>query len=219
MTIDPDMAEAYKLRGFLYIELKDSPNALNDLNKAIELDDSDGMAYFYRGHLYNANEDFDRALDDLNRALVLTPTAGSQPPRSFDPFRYDAGGIYLERAVANRGKQQLTEAVEDAKKSVELDPNYARSYVTLGEMLLVNGDVEEAFKALSKAIQLDPNLAEAYYNRAVAYEVTAITNKNYSYYETGGCRPEKGDTGRHRPGHHRGGQRRAAQDAEQRVYT
>ena len=73
--------------------------------------------------------------------------------------------------------------MEDARKSVELDPNYAHSYVTLGEMLIVNGDVEEAFTALNKAIQLDPNIAEAYYNRAVAYEVTAITSKNYGYYE------------------------------------
>jgi len=182
LAIDPDMAEAYKIRGFLYIELKNSQNALNDLNKAIQLDDSDGMAYFYRGHLYNANEQFDRALEDLDRALVLMPPTGSSSSL-FDPFSYDAGGIYLERAIANRGIQQLTKAVEDARKSVEMDPNYARSYITLGEMLIVNGDVEEAFKALNKAIQLDPNIAEAYYNRAVAYEITAITSKNYGYYE------------------------------------
>jgi len=182
LAIDPDMAEAYKLRGFLEIELKRSAEALADLNKAIELDDADAMAYFYRGHLYNSNEDFDKALDDLNRALALNPPAGSATT-TFDPFRYDAGGINLERAVALRGKQQLTLAVEAGRKAVELDPNYARAYVTLGEMLIVNGDLEEALTTLGKAISLDPNLAEAYYNRAVAYEVTAITSKNFNYYD------------------------------------
>jgi tetratricopeptide (TPR) repeat protein len=182
LALDPDLAEAYKLRGFLEIELKHSAEALADLNKAIELDATDAMAYFYRGHLHNANEDFDKALDDLDRALALNPPAGSATA-TFDPFSFDAGGIHLERAVALRGQQQLSLAVEAGRKSVELDPNYARAYVTLGEMLIVNGDLEEALIILSKAILLDPNLAEAYFNRAVAYEVTAITTKNFSYYD------------------------------------
>jgi len=155
---------------------------MSDLNKAVELDDSDAMVYLYRGHLHNANGNFDKAVDDLDRAIVL----GSSMEASLttaDPFNLDLAAIYIERAVANRGVQQLTKAVADAKKSVELNPNYARSYVTLGEMLIVNGDVQEALKTLSKAIQLDPNIAEAYYNRAVAYEVTAMMSQNYSYYE------------------------------------
>ncbi len=73
--------------------------------------------------------------------------------------------------------------MEDSRKAVELDPNNARAYVTLGEILIVNDDLEEAFTALNKAISLDPHLAEAYYNRAVAYQVTAITTKNYNYYD------------------------------------
>jgi tetratricopeptide (TPR) repeat protein len=102
---------------------------------------------------------------------------------SFNPFNFDEGGIHLERAVALRGKQQLTLAVEAGRKAVQLDPNYARAYVTLGEMLVVNGDLEEALTILGKAISLDPGLAEAYYNRAVAYELTAITTKNFNYYD------------------------------------
>jgi hypothetical protein len=32
------------------------------------------------------------------------------------------------------------------------------------------------------AIQLDPNIAEAYINRAVAYEIYAIQNKDNTWY-------------------------------------
>jgi tetratricopeptide (TPR) repeat protein len=89
----------------------------------------------------------------------------------------------MERALANRGKQQLTQAVEDVRKAVELNPTYAPYQVNLGEFLTINGEPEEAIKVLSQAIKLDPNIAEAYINRAVAYEVYAIMTENYSWYE------------------------------------
>ncbi|MBN1374653.1 MAG: tetratricopeptide repeat protein, partial [Dehalococcoidia bacterium] len=176
---DPDMAEAYKFRGLIHIAKKQSAAALADLNKSIELDDSDAMAYYYRGNADNANEDFDAALKDLNRAIALVTSADTT---TFGPFKHDVDGMYLERAIAYRGKQQLTQAVADARKAVELNPTYAPSQVTLGEFLTVNGDIEEGIKVLTQAIKLDPTIAEAYINRAVAYEILAVIQKDNGWY-------------------------------------
>jgi tetratricopeptide (TPR) repeat protein len=176
---DPDMAQAYKFLGLLHVDKKESAQALAALNKAIELDDSDAMAYYYRGNVDNANQDFDAALKDLNRAIALETSSDSD---SFGPFKYDLDGMYLERAIANRGKLQLTQAVADARKAVQLNPSYAPAQVTLGEFLTVNGDIEEAIKVLTQAIKLDPTIAEAYINRAVAYEILAVMKKDNSWY-------------------------------------
>ena len=173
------MAQAYKFRGLLYVDEKESARALADLNKSIELDDSDAMAYYYRGNVNNANQDFDAALKDLNRAIALEASSDSD---SFGPFKYDLDGMYLERAIAYRGKQQLTQAVADVRKAVELNPKYAPAQVSLGEFLTVNGDVEEGIDVLTQAIKLDPTIAEAYINRAVAYEILAVMKKDNSWY-------------------------------------
>ncbi|MCX6008266.1 MAG: hypothetical protein NTZ34_13545, partial [Chloroflexi bacterium] len=106
----------------------------------------------------------------------------SSDSSSFGPFKYDVDGMYLERAISYRGKQQLTLAVADARKAVELNPKYAPAQVTLGEFLTVNGDVEEGIKVLTQAIKLDPTIAEAYINRAVAYEIMAAIKKDNSWY-------------------------------------
>ena len=115
----------------------------------------------------------------MNRALTLATTTGV----STDSEHVDVAGIYLERAVANRSKMKLTAAIADAKKAIEIEPKNARAYTTLGEMYIVNGDIEEAFHALNSAIKLDPNIPEAYLNRAMAWEIYAIRVKNLNYYE------------------------------------
>jgi tetratricopeptide (TPR) repeat protein len=181
IEIDPDMAEAYKMRGLVHIVLQDPRHAMDDLNKAMELDDSDPMAYLYRGHLNNANQDYDRAIDDLDRALVLASSSNVQIV-SNDPFHVDISSMYLERAISKRSKQLLNEAVEDAQKAVQLDPGSALKYGTLGEILITNADIENGLAAINKAIGLDPTIAENYINRAAAYDILAQQTKDQRYY-------------------------------------
>jgi tetratricopeptide (TPR) repeat protein len=73
IELDPDMADAYKMRGLVYIVLKDPQHAIADLNKAVELDDSDPHGLPVPGHLNNANQDYDRAIDDLDAPWCWHP--------------------------------------------------------------------------------------------------------------------------------------------------
>ncbi len=49
-------------------------DALNDLNRAIELDPKMSSAYINRGILYKNQGDYDAALDDYNKAAELNPS-------------------------------------------------------------------------------------------------------------------------------------------------
>lgn len=88
---------------------------------------------------------------------------------------------YLERGNLNIDLYELDQAVEDCKKSIELDEEAYYAYNNLGCALLKLRRVEEAITPLEQAIALDPdrdhlpylNLAECYvltgeYDKAVA---------------------------------------------------
>ncbi len=99
---------------------------------------------------------------------------------------------YLERGNLNIDLYELDKAVEDCKKSIELDEEAYYAYNNLGCALLKLRRVEEAITPLEQAIALDPdrdhlpylNLAECYvligeYDKAVKmyHEVMRIRPK------------------------------------------
>jgi Flp pilus assembly protein TadD len=59
------------MRGAVKISLNDLNGALLDLNKAIELESSDGYMYYYRGIAKNKLGDNTNACLDLKKAIEL----------------------------------------------------------------------------------------------------------------------------------------------------
>ena len=60
-------------RGNAYLIRGNFNPALQDFNKAVELDPNDANAYIIRGDAYLEKGDFDQALQDFNRAIELHP--------------------------------------------------------------------------------------------------------------------------------------------------
>lgn len=69
----PDNARLLLKRAEVYIALNDLPKALDDLDKAISLDETLAEAYMLRGQLRFRLHDKNAALDDLKRATTLNP--------------------------------------------------------------------------------------------------------------------------------------------------
>ena len=51
---------------------------------------------------------------------------------------------------------QYTQALEDARLSVQLDPAFVKGYVRVAKCCISLGDVGQANQALSKAAELEP---------------------------------------------------------------
>ena len=65
-------ANTYHNRGYTYFLLTEYRRAIEDYDKAIELDPTNANAYHNRGYAYYLLDDHRRATDDLNKALTLT---------------------------------------------------------------------------------------------------------------------------------------------------
>jgi tetratricopeptide (TPR) repeat protein len=87
---------------------------------------------------------------NLNTAIRLYTRAVSA-----DPSLYQA---YYQRAVSLIGLEQVDDAQADLRKTIQIEPGFARAHRVLGMLLLDRGITEEARKELGKAVELDPKL-------------------------------------------------------------
>ena len=85
--------------------------ALQDYNKAIELDPIDSLAYNYRGNLYNSTGQSDKALLDYNKAIELDPNL-----------------------FTTHNLKDAEKALSDYNKAIELNPNDSLAYNKRGHV-------------------------------------------------------------------------------------
>ncbi len=81
----------------------------------------------------------------------------------------DLAGVLYNRGTANAKKGNLTQAIEDFTKAIEISPNDLMAYNNRGSAYAQQGNFIQAMSDFTKAIDLSPNDPVAYHNRAVAY--------------------------------------------------
>ena len=147
-------AQDYFRRAFKNDDLGKYEEAIEDLNKAIELKPDYTYAYNNRGFAYNNLGQYNRAIEDLDKAIELDP---------------DNTYAYNNRGFAYNNLGQYNRAIEDYDKAIELDPDYARAYNNRGSTYDDLKQYDRAIEDYDKAIELDPDYALAYNNRGFAY--------------------------------------------------
>ncbi|GCA85499.1 TPR repeat-containing protein YrrB [Microcystis aeruginosa NIES-2522] len=152
----------YYNRGILYYNQQKYKLALDDYNKAIELNPNLAQAYNNRGNLYYNQQKYELALADFNKAIELN--------RNFAEAYYNRGGIYY-----NLQKYDL--ALSDYSKAIDINPNLAEAYYNRGGLYSYQQKYELALADFNKAIEINPNFAEAYANRGLLYAELKQTEK------------------------------------------
>ena len=128
--------------------------AIEDFNKAIELNPNYAEAYSNRGLVYAKKGDYDRAIEDLNKAIELDPNYAE---------------AYNNRGIAFEGEGDYDRAIANYTKAIQLNPDYAVAYNNRGIAYDRKGEHDLAIEDYSEAIKLKPNYANAYNNRGNAY--------------------------------------------------
>jgi len=153
--LSPKNSSAFSSRGSVRYRVGDLKGAMQDFDKAIELDDKNAEAFSGRGYLKLNQTDNQGALADFDRAIAVDP-------KNTAAF-CGRGQVYSEL-----GKE--TEAQADFDHAIELDPKNAPSYIFRGFHLGRYGDNERAIADYDQTIRLDPNNALAFCYRASALQ-------------------------------------------------
>ncbi|EKE41070.1 hypothetical protein ENUP19_0127G0009 [Entamoeba nuttalli] len=94
-----------------------------------------------KGNEYLNAKDYSKAIDEYTKAIQLN----------------QAAVYYSNRSAAYCSIEENDLAIEDAKKAIELDPNYAKAYARLAIALTKKHKYTEAQKAIEDALIIDPN--------------------------------------------------------------
>jgi len=138
----------------LFIGIGYFEKAIEDYNKAIELNPNIAQGYNNRGNAYGKLKEHEEAIEDYNKALEFNP---------------EYAAAYYNRGTAYGKLKQHEKAIEDYNKAIELNPNIAQAYYNRGNAYGKLKQHEKAIEDYGKAIALNHDYGEAYSNRGYTY--------------------------------------------------
>jgi tetratricopeptide (TPR) repeat protein len=148
----PETGIAYNNRGNVRRDRHDFQGAMEDYNRAIELNYTD--AYNNRGILENRMKDYKSAIEDFNRALR---------------GKADREKAYYNRGIAKLNLEDFNGAEEDFSRAIEINPGYSDAYNNRGFVRYEKlADFKGAIHDFDTAIGLSPAEPDLYYNRGNA---------------------------------------------------
>ena len=188
---NPQNYDAYIGLGHSYLQLGNLNDSLKAFEATKNLGYIDFRTYYGIGLAYYAKEDYNQAHINLKQAFELNPNDGAVA--SYLINTYNAVGLYDDAiklaekklqndsknshyyrkiAIAYFFKKGLQNALENAKKAVDIDDNYPPNQMVLGTVDLGLGKQQEALNDFKKALTLIKS--------GTAYEGLSIT-----YYTLG----------------------------------
>ncbi|OPG01869.1 hypothetical protein B1R27_35015 [Streptomyces sp. GKU 895] len=142
--LDPrGRAAAHALRGREWRHEREYGRALEEYDRAIELDPDTARAHYGRGLTLQLMEDHPAALAALDRADALSP---------------DTGWIIAERAETYRLAGRVEEAVADFDRALALDPTDAGALTGRAVCRQALGRYDEALADFNRSLAIDEDL-------------------------------------------------------------
>jgi len=145
----------FVFRGSLYLKLTCFELALNDFNRAIELDENQTAAYVFRAKVFESCRYSEKALNDY---------ATAEENDSNSSIVYEERASLLERLGC------LPEALSDFNRLVELNPEDFYVYSLRADLKEKLEDMQGALVDYSTAIELNPYYSDLYSYRAAIKE-------------------------------------------------
>lgn len=162
ITAEPSNASHYFDRSIEFLLLGEGNRALEDINKAIELNPNDPEQKLFKAQIYYLYS-FDQNADET-RKLVEDYTASVSDNAFAFYFEsklwlYDAEAGALN---ATKDEERRSQSLKSINKALELDPKNPQFLDYKAKLLVVMGEYSKAVKALNKALESDPNNGDTY---------------------------------------------------------
>ncbi len=142
IKLDPEYGPGYVLLGTAYMETQEWGDAKSAFEKATKLEPDNAVAFLGIGAALNQQRDFSGALKPLQRSLDLkTDSAEAQ---------YEMGRSFW-------GLQKWQEAEPHARKSLEVNKEFAPTHALMGNIYLRRRDANSALAEFNEYLRLDPH--------------------------------------------------------------
>jgi len=142
LAIEPNLGEAYNLRGLIYSRMNDHELAEDSFRRAIAINPRDGDAlHNYGWHLCQRGR-YQEAAEQFGQALAAPQYVGSLR-------------TMLAQGVCEARSGNLLQAEITLKRTYDLDPSNPVVAVNLAEVLLRRGDYERARFYIRRVNQTD----------------------------------------------------------------
>jgi tetratricopeptide (TPR) repeat protein len=184
---EPDRASARWLNAVALVKIENYQVALDSLDLHIKSFAKDPNGYCYRGICYERLDRLAEAIVDLDKAIAIQPGqpvfhhargrtrqklgdfAGALADFDITIGRKPQAAVYDDRAEAHRCLGDLTAALADTDRALELNPKFINAYFRRGSIYTELGNLELALTNYSMTIDLDPQHTNALIQRSWIY--------------------------------------------------
>jgi tetratricopeptide (TPR) repeat protein len=184
LRIEPTNYYTLANRGLAFQRLRKYPEALADIDSALQINTGDANLYVVRSALLVEN-DLEGALRDANEAVRMAPNDASyfarariyaireEVEKSLDDVNEairlapTRSAYYSFRGTLRfAGLQDIAGAIRDLEKAIDLDPTEPVGYLSLAKIREVRREPEEAARLYDRAVELSKNHPIAFESRA-----------------------------------------------------
>ena len=120
--------------------------AIEELTRAIEIDNKSSIAYFFRAASYHSIEEYDEAMLDYTKAISLD--------KKMTDAYYNRAKIILSRKDIQN--PDIKRAIADLEKALELDENFADALYAMAAAYKKLEDYHKSLEFLEKLLQVSP---------------------------------------------------------------
>lgn len=182
ITLDADFTTAHYNLGLTYLKMETYPRAVDALQKTITLDHNYKAAHHALALAYLGQQELGKARDTAREALKLdanyqpaislleaidpsfTPpeTQTTTPPEPEKPTTPQSAAkprqeTHYELGIAYKNSKMYTEAIAEFQKAIDLDSDFIAAHISLGEVYLEMGQLDDAETAANAALRIDAN--------------------------------------------------------------
>ncbi len=153
-----DLAMFYNARARAFEKLKESDDALKDINQAIEMNPHVADYYFRRARIMSGKK-------MLRESLINIEISDQLSPNDKDTIKYIKwlAERFIYTGYEKRKTKNFEGALDDYNLAIRANPVGGSSYYRRAQVLIDKKDLGSAYRDLEKSIQLDPNNFDAYH--------------------------------------------------------
>jgi TolB-like protein/cytochrome c-type biogenesis protein CcmH/NrfG len=144
LAVDANSAAAHFSKGHVLIDEGRFDDAIAECERALALDPNNAIAVGDLGGTYTLLGQYEKAIEFTDKAIRLSPR---------DPALFF---WYWHKSIDSFGLQQYDQAIEWARRSIAINPNFAQSHGYLAVALALTGHEAEARDALQRRNALSP---------------------------------------------------------------